>query len=254
MRVYEDIPYVKDGHPCHLIDLYLPDGDCSVLFLFFHGGGFVEGTRKNDVAMPEFTKDMTDMGIGVASAEYRLYPEARFPDFIEDAAEAVKFVTESISEYVSYDKLVVGGSSAGAYITQTLCFNDKYLKAVGVDPKRIDAYVHDAGQPTVHFNVLKERGVDPRRIIVDDDAPLYHVGKAESYPPMLFIISDNDIENRLEETELLLGAIRRFGYDMSKVRLSKTCGNHVWYTKSVDNGKSVYANLIIPFIKDISKP
>lgn len=252
MRVYEDIPYVKDGHPCHLLDLYLPDGECSALFLFFHGGGLVEGTRKNDVAMPEFARDMTNAGIGVASAEYRLYPEARFPDFIEDAAMAVKFVKEGLGEYVSYGKLIVGGSSAGAYMTEMLCFNRSYYDAVGVDPSSIDAYVHDAGQPTVHFNVLKERGLDSRRIIVDGAAPMYHVGSLESYPPMLFIISDNDIENRLEETELLIGAIRRFGYDMSGVRLTKTHGTHVWYTKALDSdGNSEYAKLITPFILNI---
>lgn len=250
MRIYKDIPYIKSGNPCHLLDLYLPDGECQTLFLFFHGGGLVEGNRTNDVAIAEFTKDMTDAGIGVASAEYRLYPEARFPDFIEDAAAAVKFVKCGLSEYVSYEKLVVGGSSAGAYMTQMLCFNRSYYDAVGIDPSLIDAYVHDAGQPTVHFNVLKERGLDSRRIIVDEAAPIYHVG-AEDYPPMLFIISDNDIENRLEETELLIGTIRRFGNDMSKVTLKKTSGNHVWYTKAIDkDGKSEYANLIIPFIKN----
>ena len=252
MIVYEDIPYIKDGNPCHLLDLYLPDGECSVLFLFFHGGGLVEGDRKTDVAMREFSKNMTDNGIGLASAEYRLYPEAKFPDFIEDAAAAVKFVKENLSEYVSYEKLVVGGSSAGAYITEMLCFNPEYLGAVGITNSDICAYVHDAGQPTVHFNVLKERGMDSRRIVVDEQAPIYHVGGAESYPPMLFIVSDNDIPNRLEETELLIGTMRRFGCDMSKVRFTKTSGNHVWYTKSLTkNNDSVYAGLIIPFIKDV---
>lgn len=250
MRIYEDIPYTKDATTCHLLDLYLPDKDCNALFLFFHGGGLIEGTRKNDVAMPQFAKDMTDVGIGVASAEYRLYPNAKFPDFIEDAAAAVKFVTEGLSEYVKYDKLVVGGSSAGAYITQMLCFNEEYLISAGVNPTNIDAYVHDAGQPTVHFNVLRERGIDSRRVVVDEYAPLYHVGKAKDYPPMLIIISDNDIENRLEETELLISTINRFGYDMSKVHFKKTAGKHVWYTKALTNdGHSVYAGLIAPFIE-----
>ena len=181
-----------------------------------------------------------------------MYPDARYPDFIEDAAEAVAFVKGGLGEYGGYGKLIVGGCSAGAYMTEMLCFNKAFLEAVGVSNDDITAYVHDAGQPTVHFNVLRERGYDHRKIIVDKEAPLYYVGLAKSYPPMQIIVSDKDIENRLEQTELFMGTLRSFGYDMSKVHLTKTSGTHVWYVNATDeNGKSEYANLIIPFIKNI---
>ena len=58
----------------------------------------------------------------------------------------------------------------------------------------------DAGQPTAHFNVLKYADVDPRRIIVDETAPLYYVGLESEYPPMRFVVSDNDMTNRYEQT------------------------------------------------------
>ena len=145
MRTYKNLDYYGDKDERHLLDLYLPDTECRALFLFFHGGGLIEGNRENDVAIHEFTRDMTNEGIGVASAEYRLYPDAVYPQFIEDAAMAVKFVTNGLDEYVKYGKLIVGGSSAGAYMTQMLCFNSDYLESVGVKPCDIDAYVHDAG-------------------------------------------------------------------------------------------------------------
>ena len=157
-----------------------------------------------------------------------------------------------LGEYLRYDKLIVGGCSAGAYMTQMLCFNKEFLAAVGVSNKDITAYVHDAGQPTVHFNVLRERGYDHRRIMVDKYAPLYYVGIDKTYPPMQIIVSDNDIPNRIEQTELLLGALRHFGHDMSKVHVDKTHGEHVWYVNATDKcGKSEYANLLIPFIKSV---
>lgn len=252
MRAFEDIKYGESADPCKLIDFYLPDGECSVLFLFFHGGGFVEGSRKDLHAHHPFVTDMLAEGFGVASAEYRMYPEAHFPEFIEDAAEAISFVKRELAKHHFSGKLVVGGCSAGGHITQMLCFNDAFLSAVGLSNSDIDAYVHDAGQPTVHFNVLKEYGLDTRRVIVDERAPLYHVGKAESYPPMQIIVSDCDIENRLEETELLVGTMKHFGIHQSKIQLVKTHGTHVWYVNAVDeNQKSEYAKIITPFIKSV---
>ncbi len=252
MRIFEDVKYSKIANPCHFLDLYLPDGECKALFLFFHGGGLVEGSRKDLCPSHPFVRDMVDAGFGVASAEYSLYPDARYPDYIEDAALAVAFAKRSLSEYVTYDKLIVGGCSAGSYITEMLCFDKSFLEAVGISSDEISAYVHDAGQPTVHFNVLRERGFDHRRIIIDKAAPLYHVGLSKIYPPMQIIVSDNDMKNRLEQTELLLGTLCHFGYDMSKVHFCKTHGTHVWYVNAIDkNGNSEYANLIIPFIKSI---
>lgn len=252
MRVYENIRYKDSGYSTHQLDLYLPDGKCEALLLYFHGGGFIEGSRKDVTASHPFVRDMIEAGIGVASAEYSMYPDARFPDFIEDGAAAVKFAKEKLKEYSDYGKLIVGGTSAGGYLTQMLCFDKKYLEAVGVSSDDITAYVHDAGQPTVHFNVLRERGFDHRRVMINDAAPLYHVGLAKSYPPMQLIVSDNDIENRLEQTELLVGTLRHFGYDMSKVRLDKTSGTHVWYVNAIDDdGKSEFAKLVIPFIKSV---
>ena len=249
MRVYKDIPYAGDSE--RLIDLYLPDGECSALLLYFHGGGFVEGSRDLG-ALPHFAEDMTDVGFGVASAEYRMYPNAKYPDFIEDAALAVKFIKNEISEHCTCDKLIVCGTSAGGYLTQMLCFDGRWLGKYGLKTTDIDAFIHDAGQPTAHFNVLKERGIDPRRVIVDESAPLYHVGEAESYPPMQIIVSDNDMASRLEQTELLISTIKHGGYDMKNVTLTKTEGRHVWYvTKTDKNGHNEFANIIIPFIKDV---
>ena len=56
----------------------------------------------------------------------------------------------------------------------------------------------------MHFNVLREKGFDTRRVIINEQAPLYYVGIEKKYPKMLFIVSTNDLENRYEQTMLLL--------------------------------------------------
>ena len=248
MRIIEDINYSIFNDDAHKITLYMPDSECHALLVYFHGGGFVEGNRSLDL-LPHFAEDMTSVGIAVASAEYRMYPNAKYPDFIEDAAEAVAYAKEKLLPLTGTDKFFVSGTSAGAYQTLMLCFNSKWLGKYGITNQDITGFIHDAGQPPVHFNVLKERGGDPSDTIIDEAAPIYHVGKAPDYPPMQIIVSDNDLENRLEQTEMLIEKLKESSYDTSKLTYIITHGTHVWYVTANDSeGKNEFSKLILPFI------
>jgi acetyl esterase/lipase len=204
---------------------------------------------------------MNKKGYALASANYRMYkseghPEfnAKYPDFIEDAAAAVAFVKNNAEKYGIGDKLIVGGSSAGGYLSMMLCFDEHYLAAHGLSPASIAGFVHDAGQPTTHFNVLRERGLDSRRLIVDEAAPLYHVGKASTYPPMLVIVSDHDLENRLEQTTLLLSTLRHFRYNDQTIELLVAHGTHNAYCSTRDaDGNNILATMIEPFLSKYAK-
>ena len=253
MRWHKDIYYSHTRDSAHMLDLCLPDGEPTALLLYFHGGGFVEGSR-DLTPMTHFAEDMTDAGIAVASVEYRMYPSAKYPDFIEDAAEAVAYAKDVLLPRICCERLIVSGTSAGAYLTLMLCFDEKWLKKHGISCRDIDAFIHDAGQPTVHFNVMKERGLDPSQSVIDEAAPIYHV-KACDYPPMQFIISDNDIPGRLEETELIIDTLIKCGYRKNKLFYTKTEGTHVWYVNRADeNGKNELAKLILPFILEVFPP
>ena len=120
-----------------------------------------------------------------------------------------------------------------------LCFDNKYLAPYKIPDDVIKGYIHDAGQPTTHFNVLRERGADPRRLIVDEAAPLFHIGKAPGYPPMMFIVSDNDMKNRYEQTQLVLSTLKHFEYDESKIYYQLMHGDHCHYSQTEAFGKIV---------------
>ena len=139
MRIQKDVAYTSRCDSIHKIDLYLPDGECRALLVYLHGGGLVEGSRNLDL-LPGFAKDMTDVGIAVASAGYRLYPEAKYPDFIEDAAHAVAYAKSELLGIAGTDKLFVCGTSAGAYLTMMLCFDKTYLGRLGLSPTDIDGF------------------------------------------------------------------------------------------------------------------
>ena len=130
-------------------------------------------------------------------------------------------------------------------MSQMLCFDDSWLSVHGIKPLDIAGYVHDAGQPTCHFNVLRERGLNPKRIIIDEASPLYHIDDSRSYPPMLVIVSDNDIKNRYEQTMLLMSTLKHFGHT-ENVKLTVMQGKHCAYVRAVDeNGDSVLGKMVL---------
>ncbi len=252
MRVESNLIYgnIKE---IQTVDLYLPK-EIKATFIYFHGGGLDRG---NKTGAEKFAPYLVERGIAVASANYRLYANpkypdrlyapAKYPDFIRDVAKAVAFVKEYMQKNLGCDRIFVGGSSAGAYLSMMLCFDNRWLDEVGLSNLDIAGYFHDAGQPTAHFKVLTESGVDPRRIIVDETAPLYHIGLQEKYPPMRFIVSSNDMENRMEQTTLVLSTLSHFGYTGFDCVIKQ--GKHVEYVKKLDeNGESVFGKMIYNFI------
>ena len=249
MQIIENIAYGKQEE--QILDLFLPEGEGFTAFVYFHGGGLEKrGADKTKGRM--MAEYLADKGIAAVCAEYRKYPQAAYPDFLRDAAAAVGWTYENITRYGGNRKLVIGGSSAGAYASMMLCFDKRWLAPYRLPEGVILGYYHDAGQPTVHANVLRERGLDPRRVVIDETAPIYHIGEAEAYPPMHFVISDEDIPGRYEQTMLIMAALRHFGYDMRKVSYQLVHGKHTAYVRAVDSdGKSLYGKMICDFLSPL---
>ena len=234
MERQENIVY--NGHG-QMLDLFLPEGAFERVFLYFHGGGLTGGTREYQ----PFMGWLTDHGVAVVSASYRMYPQAKYPDFIEDAADAVSWARRRFPD----KKLWVGGSSAGGYLSMMLCFDRTYLARRGWKAWDISGFIHNAGQPTTHFAVLEERGLDPRRIVVDGAAPVYHVGLEASYPPMVFVAAREDIPGRLEQLKMVLATMKHFGCDRG-AKLEVLPGYHVAYDNAFDEaGDSVFGKIIL---------
>lgn len=241
MKSIYSVEYKKDL----VFDLHLPEGNNFDLFVYFHGGGLEKGSRRG---VEVFAEPLAERGIAVASVEYRMYPDAKFPEFIEDCAESVRFLRDYVGQYGNCRRIFVGGSSAGGYLSMMLCFDKRYFEAVGMKPTDIAGYIHDAGQPTAHFNVLKMEGEDSRRVIVDERAPMYFVGMDKEYSPMLFIVSDEDMFARYEQTLLMVKTLEHFGHK-ENVYLSLQHSKHCKYvSKRDDDGESVFAKIVLSFI------
>lgn len=129
-----DLAY-GDG-PRHLADIYAPSPvrPGAPIMVFFYGGGWEEGRRE----MYRFVgATLAAQGIVTVIPDYRIYPAARFPDFIEDGARAAAWAREHGAAHGGDPvRLFLMGHSAGAQIATLLSLDRHWLAEVGMDPAR----------------------------------------------------------------------------------------------------------------------
>jgi acetyl esterase/lipase len=191
---------------CHL-DLYFPENTSGfTTVIWFHGGGITSGEK----FIPE---RLMGKGIAIISANYRLYPGAKNPEYIEDAASAVAWAFENIGKYGGDpDKIVVSGHSAGGYLAMMVGLDKKWLGSHGIDANRIAALVPFSGHTITHMTIRKERGISNKQPVVDEYAPLWHV-RADA-PPLHLISGDRELEmlGRYEETAYMWRMMKVAGH------------------------------------------
>jgi acetyl esterase/lipase len=84
--------------------------------LWIHGGGLVIGTAAMDDAFCRRVAD--ELGVLVASVEYRLAPEHPFPAPLEDCYTALGWLARQ--DGVDPDRIAIGGASAGGGLAAAL--------------------------------------------------------------------------------------------------------------------------------------
>ncbi len=100
--------------PRRSLDVYAsPAAEGAPVAIFWYGGSWASGGK----AQYRFVAEaLVRRGFVVVLPDYRLTPEARFPDFIDDAADAVGWTLANIARYGgSSDRVLLIGHSAGAY-------------------------------------------------------------------------------------------------------------------------------------------
>lgn len=121
--VYRDLEYVRVGNKSLLLDLYYPksanvsDVDQSVpIVVWIHGGGWLNGSKDRCPATW-----LTQHGFAVASINYRLANEARWPAQIDDCRSAIGWLRDNANEFqIDTDHIAVWGGSAGGHLAALL--------------------------------------------------------------------------------------------------------------------------------------
>jgi len=188
-RVIADVAY--GDHPRMRFDLYLPLAEemtSAPPVLFFHGGSWRRGDKDGYRFIGEA---FATRGVPIAVANYRVFPEIRYPAFAEDAALAAKRLLALAPEHGAPQRLVAMGHSAGAHTAAALALEPRYLKGAGVDPARRAGLISIAGPVYIDPQEYKTtRPVfapvagDPKRgrpalYASADDPPAYIIHGAE---------------------------------------------------------------------------
>jgi acetyl esterase/lipase len=114
IEVYRDLAYILGGHKRQTLDIYTParNDDPLPLIVWIHGGGWKFGSKS---ACPVLA--WTQKGYVVASINYRLSRDAKFPAQIEDCEAAIGWLREHAEKYhIDRDRVVVWGESAGGHL------------------------------------------------------------------------------------------------------------------------------------------
>ncbi len=172
------------------LDVYAPANAINApVVVFFYGGRWTEG-RKEDYKF--VGQALAARGMVAVIPDYRLYPQVRYPKFLQDNARAVRWTREQIGQYGGDPgKIVLMGHSSGAYNAAMLTLNPELLKAVGGDRTWIRGTIGLAGP----YDFLPITDPDLRDIFgapenYDQTQPvLYPDGKN---PPMLLMHGQDD--------------------------------------------------------------
>jgi acetyl esterase/lipase len=87
------------------------------VLVWLHGGALMTGSRK--YIAPDLMELCQAEGLCLVSADYRLAPQAKLPQIIEDVRDLMEWVHEKGPELFHADasRVVVAGGSAGGYLT-----------------------------------------------------------------------------------------------------------------------------------------
>ncbi|MFO1186043.1 MAG: alpha/beta hydrolase [Alphaproteobacteria bacterium] len=185
------------------LDIYRSSRMPAPVLVYLYGGTWKTGRRETYGILG---RSFARRGILCVVADYRLYPEVRFPAFPQEAAEIVRFVHDKAPDWGGDpDTIFVMGHSAGAHSAALLAFDAERYGA-----PQIKGVIALAGPLT--FNPLEHdsvKAVFEGHEPIDDARPIKRVhGRA---PPLLLLHGRGDKTVGVHNSENLASAVRTAG-------------------------------------------
>ena len=198
-----DIPYA-DGKRKKL-DIYQPKDmtEPAPVVMFIYGGAW----RAGDKFEYEFAgRALAAAGFVTVIADYRLWPDVKYPDFLEDCAQAMRWIEDNIASYGGDPKrFFLAGHSAGAYNAVMLGLDSSFRRDYGVTmPIRAIAgisgpynfYPFEYGEVRETFgDAPNPEGTQPINLVTSDAPPIL-LASGDS-DPIVRVQNSLDLANRL---------------------------------------------------------
>lgn len=113
-KIVRNIPY--GNHTLQVLDVLIPPSDPPYpIVVYFHGGGFLAGSKES---YTRICRTLASHHYLTCNVNYRLAPKCNFPAQLHDVAAALTWVIKNADEYGGdTTKIFLAGDSSGAYLT-----------------------------------------------------------------------------------------------------------------------------------------
>lgn len=236
--------------PRQKLDVYVPRHalpDAPVV-VFFYGGSWNSGAREDYNFVGEA---LASRGIVAVVADYRLYPQVRYPLFLQDAARAVAWTKANIREFSGNpQRLYLMGHSSGGYNAAMLALDGDLLAAAGMSPKDLRGWIGLAGP--YDFLPIENPAVRPVFFWPDSppqSQPINHVSR-DAPPALLIAASRDELVNPTRNTGGLAHKLRAAGVPVQDFYYSRP--NHITLVATLSRplrGLAPVLDQVVGFIK-----
>ncbi|GAA3994888.1 alpha/beta hydrolase [Deinococcus rubellus] len=206
LDVTRNLHYGPDAR--NVLDIYAPQqASGKPVVLFIHGGSWDSGSKDEYVFVGD---SLARAGYVTAVMSYRLAPTHPYPDYIQDAAQALKWLQDNAAKYGGNgQRLYVVGHSAGAFNAAEVVDNARWLNEAGVNINTVHGLVGIAGPYDYDFRKFPSKnafpaGGDPANIM-----PSRHI--RPDAPPHLLLVAANDTTVDPDNGERMKAALQAAG-------------------------------------------
>lgn len=235
--VERDVTYCSVNGIDLKMDVYYPKTITTpaVGLIYIHGGGWTGGDKDEDIGMSDMF-ELNARGYVTFSINYRLAPQTKIQNQIEDVKCAVRSIRANAAHYgIDPKKIGAWGSSAGGHLVSLLGTSGDKEFASGMyldQSSRVQA-VTDMFGPTdleklMGNNARAAGGLFGAKTMSDpliaNLNPIQHVSKDD--PPFLIMHGDQDTVVPLSQSQIFYDALKAGGVNVSFIVVKNA--EHGW--------------------------